>query len=99
MSYSPDTGYVYIPALDMPYGYGNEPEFTYEEGRWNLANDWRSEYAHVVIRGLMTRWMGCFEGFVSAWDPCCSKRGLADSACRYMERGYVIDSRQLVIPG
>ena len=24
MSFSPDTGYVYIPALDMPFGYGND---------------------------------------------------------------------------
>ncbi|MCZ6502168.1 MAG: PQQ-dependent dehydrogenase, methanol/ethanol family, partial [Gammaproteobacteria bacterium] len=41
MAYSPDTGLVYIPAQDIPYAYGNEPQFIHEEGRWNLAIDWQ----------------------------------------------------------
>ena len=72
MSYSPDTGYVYIPALDMPYGYGNEPEFTYEEGRWNLANDWRLNMPSGD-KGVDDKVDGLLRGFVSAWDPVAQK--------------------------
>ncbi len=72
MSYSPETGYVYIPALDMPFAYGNEPEFNYEAGRWNLANDWRlgmpfgDDRVDAKIDGLL-------RGHVSAWDPVAQK--------------------------
>jgi PQQ-dependent dehydrogenase (methanol/ethanol family) len=72
MSYSPDTGYVYIPALDMPFGYGNEPEFTYEEGRWNLANDWRLGMP-TGDQGVDDKVDGMLRGFISAWDPVAQK--------------------------
>ena len=72
MSYSPDTGYVYIPALDMPFGYGNEPEFTYEEGSWNLANDWRLGMP-TGDKGVDDKVDGLLRGFVSAWDPVSQK--------------------------
>jgi len=68
MSYSPDTGYVYIPALDMPYAYGNEPEFDYEEGRWNVANDWRLNMP-TGHDGVDANIDGMIRGFISAWDP------------------------------
>ena len=72
MSYSPDTGYVYIPALDMPFGYGNEPEFTYEQGRWNLANDWRLGMP-TGDQGVDDKVDGLLRGFISAWDPVAQK--------------------------
>lgn len=72
MSYSPDTGYVYIPALDMPFGYGNEPEFVYEEGHWNLANDWRLAFTADVDE-IDEKVDGLLRGFVAAWDPVAQK--------------------------
>ena len=68
MSYSPATGYVYIPALDVPFAFGNEPAFTYEEGRWNLANDWNLN-APSGVKSLDDRIDGLLRGHVSAWDP------------------------------
>ncbi len=68
MSYSPDTGYVYIPALDMPFAYGNEPQFSYEEGKWNLANDWRLGMP-TGDKGVDDKVDGLLRGFISAWDP------------------------------
>ena len=72
MSYSPDTGLVYIPALDMPYAYGNEPGFDYEDGRWNLGNDWSLNMptGHDGVDGTID---GMLRGFVSAWDPVAQK--------------------------
>ena len=72
MSYSPDTGFVYIPAMDTPYAYGNEPEFVYEEGRWNLAIDWRLSMP-TGDREIDARLEGLLRGFVSAWDPVAQK--------------------------
>lgn len=72
MSYSPDTGLVYIPALDMPFGYGNEPQFEYEAGRWNLANDWRLGMP-TGDKGVDDKVDGLLRGFVSAWDPVTQK--------------------------
>ncbi|MBL4682403.1 MAG: PQQ-dependent dehydrogenase, methanol/ethanol family [Pseudomonadales bacterium] len=68
MSYSPDTGLVYIPALDIPFAYGNEPQFHYEEGRWNLALDWQLN-APIGDRALEQRIDGMVRGHISAWDP------------------------------
>ena len=68
MSYSPDTGLVYIPALDIPFAYGNEPQFHYEEGRWNLAVDWQLN-APIGNRSVEDKIDGLLRGHISAWDP------------------------------
>ncbi|MBT4491828.1 MAG: PQQ-dependent dehydrogenase, methanol/ethanol family, partial [Gammaproteobacteria bacterium] len=72
MSYSPDTGYVYIPALDIPFAYGNEPEFSYEAGRWNIANDPRLNMPSGDA-GVDSKIDGMIRGFVAAWDPVAQK--------------------------
>ncbi|GAB1262886.1 PQQ-dependent dehydrogenase, methanol/ethanol family [Aurantivibrio plasticivorans] len=68
MSYSPETGLVYIPAMDIPYAYGNEPAFEYQEGRWNLAIDWQLNAA-TGDEDLDNRIAGTVRGHISAWDP------------------------------
>lgn len=68
MSYSPETGLVYIPALDIPYAYGNEPRFTYEHGRWNLAIDWQLN-APTGDGDVDSKIEGLVRGHISAWDP------------------------------
>ena len=72
MSYNPQTGLVYIPALDIPYAYGNQPAFEFEDGRWNLAIDWQLN----AVSGddeLDKRIAGTVRGHVSAWDPIAQK--------------------------
>lgn len=39
MSYSPQTGLVYIPVLDFPANYGSADEFVYRPGLANLGTD------------------------------------------------------------
>ncbi|MBD3648548.1 MAG: PQQ-dependent dehydrogenase, methanol/ethanol family, partial [Pseudomonadales bacterium] len=68
MSYSPETGLVYIPALDIPFAYGNEPQFNYEEGHWNLGVDWQLN-APPDDRALQAEMAGMVRGHISAWDP------------------------------
>jgi|TARA_B100000315_G_scaffold259226_1_gene314382 PQQ-dependent dehydrogenase (methanol/ethanol family) len=66
MSYSPITGLVYIPALDIPFAYGNEPAFRYEAGRWNIAVELN---APSEDRQLAATIDGLVRGHISAWDP------------------------------
>ncbi len=72
MSYSPDTGLVYIPALDIPYAYGNEPSFEFEDGRWNLAVNWDLN-APTSNAAIDRKIDGLIRGHVSAWDPIAQK--------------------------
>lgn len=68
MSYSPETGLVYIPALDVPFSFGNEPQFQYEEGHWNVGVDWQLNIPSGV-RSLDNKIEGLVRGHISAWDP------------------------------
>jgi len=68
MAFNPDTGLVYIPALDIPFAYGNEPEFFYEEDKWNLAIDTTLNIP-IADKGVADRIDGMLRGYVSAWDP------------------------------
>ena len=68
MAYSPVTGLVYIPALDIPFAYGNEPQFTYEAGRWNVAIDWQLN-APIGDDAVEEKIDGLVRGHISAWDP------------------------------
>lgn len=68
MAFSPDTGLVYIPALDIPYAYGNEPQFVFENGHWNVAIDWQlnAPSGNTAIEDKID---GLIRGHISAWDP------------------------------
>ncbi len=72
MAFSPDTGLVYIPALDIPFAYGNEPQFRYEKGRWNVAIDWQLN-APIGDDGVEEKIDGLVRGHISAWDPVTQK--------------------------
>ncbi len=39
MSYSPETGLVYIPAQQVPFLYAREKDFVHRPGEWNLGVD------------------------------------------------------------
>ena len=72
MSYNPQTGLVYIPALDIPYAYGNEPAFEYQDGRWNIAINWQLN-APTGDAELDAVIAGTVRGHIAAWDPVAQK--------------------------
>jgi alcohol dehydrogenase (cytochrome c)/quinohemoprotein ethanol dehydrogenase len=65
MSYSPDTGLLYIPAMESSMAFANAPENI--EGRFNLGMEYRGhDYAYddpenTIERGNSTK--------LVAWDP------------------------------
>ena len=60
MSYSPQTGLVYIPAMEFPGLYGPEDDFVYRPGFWNTAS------ALHLTRDAAP---GDLKGRLIAWDP------------------------------
>ena len=68
MSYSPDTGLVYIPAQQVPFLYMEEEKFVYRPGSWNLGVDMmsapppESEEEKAAAKAAL-------QGSLLAWDP------------------------------
>jgi PQQ-dependent dehydrogenase (methanol/ethanol family) len=60
MSYNPRTGLVYIPVLEVPYNFRDDPEFRYRPGSWNLGID--TNTAEEFPRERVS-------GHLLAWDP------------------------------
>ncbi len=68
MTYSPDTGLVYIPALDIPFMFGQDNAFSYQSGEWNTAIDtiYTAPPDDVDLE-LANR--ALVKGHLAAWDP------------------------------
>ncbi len=72
MSYSPDTGLVYIPAQDAPWVYVTDEEFQYRPGYWNTGTDSRIAALpdDPVARQAV---LDTVKGAIIAWDPVAGK--------------------------
>ncbi len=72
MSYSPETGYVYIPAQIGLMNYANDDEFVFRDQGWNVGVD-----VMVAVtpedKALREKVIAEFSGFMSAWDPVANK--------------------------
>jgi mono/diheme cytochrome c family protein len=61
MSFHPGTGLVYIPALEVPFAFREDPAFVARPGTWNTGID--------PVVGATSMVTGRLEGFLLAWDP------------------------------
>ncbi len=68
MSYSPDTGLVYIPKQDVPYVFANDPDFRYRPGYWNTGTD-ALPAAMPDDPETKAAVLGLVKGAIVAWDP------------------------------
>jgi PQQ-dependent dehydrogenase (methanol/ethanol family) len=72
MSYSPDTGLVYIPAQQNLGVYAHDEGFSYEEDFYNTGVDWtKATLPDNPEERAGT--MNLFTGFITAWDPVAQK--------------------------
>jgi len=72
MSYSPDTGLVYIPAQQNLGVYAHEEGFSYEKNFYNTGLDWTKATLPddpEQRAGVLSQ----FTGFITAWDPIAQK--------------------------
>jgi quinohemoprotein ethanol dehydrogenase len=61
MAFHPGTGLVYIPTLEMPFTYRDDPDFSFQPERFNSGVD-----AHAGALSMMT---GRIVAALIAWDP------------------------------
>lgn len=98
MSFSKQTGLVYIPAIEIPYAYGNEPQFEFKKGRWNLANDPLLNMP-TVDDEVNDRIDGLLRGHLSAWDPIAQKEVWRKQHAGSWNGGILSTAGNLVIQG
>jgi len=73
MSYSKDTGLVYIPAQEAPWVYGDISDgYKYQEGVWNTGTD----FAYGMLptdKATFKALKSMLKGRLLAWDPVAQK--------------------------
>lgn len=68
MSFSPQTGLVYIPAQEIPLTYAHDSNFKYLPGAWNTGI--KIELAGLPDdKAVREEFAGMVKGHISAWDP------------------------------
>ena len=73
MSYSDDTGLVYIPAQEAPWVYGDIADgYKYQEGAWNTGTDFK--YGMLPTdKATFKALKSMLKGRLLAWDPAAQK--------------------------
>jgi quinohemoprotein ethanol dehydrogenase len=68
MSFSPKTGFAYVPAQEVPGAFGTDVKFSYEPGQWNTAvnNDLNTLPKEASARAAMRN---ALRGYLIAYDP------------------------------
>jgi len=67
MAYDPKEGLVYIPAMEVPFGYGSDGKAPYREGGWNVGIDFGLTELPPPAQQAATKAM--LKGMLIAWDP------------------------------
>ncbi len=70
MSYSPETGLVYIPTIDLDFTYAHDENFKHEPGWWNLglAGGPDAEDSPPTVEDQISA-LQSVRGQLLAWDP------------------------------
>jgi len=68
MTYSPDTGLVYIPALELSFSYAQDNAFKYNPDAWNTGVDF-NELIPTTDPDEMIEDLKAVRGHLAAWDP------------------------------
>jgi quinohemoprotein ethanol dehydrogenase len=72
MAYSPQTGLVYIPVHDGPFGFATPEDYDWTKGAWNTGSDF-NELAKSVIESGADITAPTGKGMLKAWDPIAGK--------------------------
>lgn len=73
MTYNPQTGLVYIPAMDGAAIFIGAKDFSYKAGAWNLGVDFAA-VSQAVLQAIQSgKPPPPAVGFIKAWDPVAQK--------------------------
>jgi quinohemoprotein ethanol dehydrogenase len=67
MTFSPRTGWVYIPSITSAYAFRADPDFRFAPGRFNTGEDWAGLAEEYEGYERAMRW--CEPTHITAWDP------------------------------
>ena len=67
MSYSPDTGLVYIPTIEMVYPFIPDMDYEYSPNSWNTGEDWAT--LGRMAESVFGNFKFCSPNQLTAWDP------------------------------
>jgi len=98
MSYSPDTGLVYIPAQEAPWIYGEDGEYRYTEGAWNTGVDF-SLGTLPTEAALFAAMKSSLKGRLIAWDPVAQQKAWSFEHKGPWNGGVLSTSGDLVFQG
>jgi PQQ-dependent dehydrogenase (methanol/ethanol family) len=73
MTFNPQTGLVYIPAMDSAQPFIADKNFQYHHGAWNLGIDFAAISKFVADTLAAGKSMAAPVGFIKAWDPVAQK--------------------------
>ena len=73
MSFDPQTGLVYIPAMDGAGIFVGQKELDYKHGAWNLGVDFAAVSQIVLDLVKSGHPPAASAGFIKAWDPVAQK--------------------------
>ncbi|HEY9032765.1 MAG TPA: PQQ-dependent dehydrogenase, methanol/ethanol family, partial [Pseudomonadales bacterium] len=68
MAYSPDTGLVYIPAMESSFQYKHVDDYRHRDGHWNTGvyDPMPQGMPHALTQAVLRQ---VTRGFLLAWDP------------------------------
>jgi quinohemoprotein ethanol dehydrogenase len=90
MAFNPNTGYVYLPAQDVPLVYINDPEWAERPGVWRLGLDGQKIFEADLPD---------YKGYLIAWDPVAQKAVWQHEFAGYWNGGVLATGGNLVFQG
>ncbi|MFT5923880.1 MAG: quinohemoprotein ethanol dehydrogenase [Paraglaciecola sp.] len=98
MSYSPDTGLVYIPAQEAPHVYANQTDYKRTNGFWNTGTE-LSAAALPTDKATFKALKAMVKGRLLAWDPVTQKQAWSFEHGGPWNGGVLSTSGNLVFQG
>ncbi len=98
MSYSPDTGLVYIPAQEAPWVYAEDSDYSYSKVGWNTGTDFTWGMLPTQ-KGMFMALKASLKGRLIAWDPVKQEQAWAFEHGGPWNGGVLSTSGNLVFQG
>lgn len=98
MSYSLDTGLVYIPAIDTPFNYAPDENYQYNPRTWNTGVSMAGDSPEDPIL-LKEIYRALIKGHLIAWDPVQQKEAWRVQHSKPWNGGVLSTAGNLVFQG
>jgi len=98
MAFNPKEGLVYIPVIDTPFAYGNDPTYRHTQGAWNTATAFDLN-ALPEDRSTFPAVRASLRGRLVAWDPVAQKARWTVEYPNFWNAGVLATAGGLVFQG